>query len=201
MEQIGEEFRARYGRRVKEIREAAGMTQAQLAARLTEQGLRAGHTTIAKIEAGTRTTTFEEALAIADALGQPGVERFLQADPVEDALKHLTSQFTSLATAAREFLDARRALVAALDEAVATPGWVPSDPKRITWALGLDMRHVGYAAGRRLASKQVTEIVDAAQYGPRDIDDEVASSEPFEPGTWLSVRQEERIDGEHQEAP
>lgn len=200
MEQIGEEFRARYGRRVKEIREEAGMTQAQLAARLTERGLRAGHTTIAKIEAGTRTTTFEEALAIADALGQPDVERFLRSDPVEDALKRLTSQFTSLATAAREFQDAHGALVAALDEAVATPGWVPSDPKRITWALGIDTKRLGYAAGRRLASKQVAEIVAAAQYGPRDIDDEVEGSAPFDPAAWAGARREGKSNGEHPEA-
>lgn len=62
----------RFGKVLKEHREHRGWTQPQMAEKLTEHGVQPMHdTTVAKIEAGTRSVRINEAVAIADLLGVP----------------------------------------------------------------------------------------------------------------------------------
>ncbi len=62
-------FDAAFGRRVRELREAAGLTQRQLASQMTAAGHTMHQTTIAKIEAGQRPVLVKESSALAGVLG------------------------------------------------------------------------------------------------------------------------------------
>lgn len=57
-----------FGARLKQLRNAAGMTQMQLADAVTHNGARLTHVMIAKIETNIRPTTVPELLALAQAL-------------------------------------------------------------------------------------------------------------------------------------
>lgn len=60
------------GDRVRELRTAAGMSQADLSRLLVERGLRGFHPqTITRIEQGARSLKLSEAVDLADALGAP----------------------------------------------------------------------------------------------------------------------------------
>ena len=62
-------FDQRIGGNIQRIRNTARWSQADLAGRLTDQGLSLPQQTINRIEHGERPLKFEEALAIADLLG------------------------------------------------------------------------------------------------------------------------------------
>jgi transcriptional regulator with XRE-family HTH domain len=64
-----DEVTARFRDTIRAERERRGMTQSQLAAVMTEHGVPARWSTIAKIEAGDRGVPIGEAAAIADAFG------------------------------------------------------------------------------------------------------------------------------------
>lgn len=57
------------GRSVRALRNAAGLTQEQLADRMAERGVDLHHSSVSTTELGKRPLTLPEALAIADALG------------------------------------------------------------------------------------------------------------------------------------
>lgn len=59
------------GLRIRETRVSLGISQQDLARRLSEAGFSAVQTTIAKIEAGTRPLRISEFVGIANALGMP----------------------------------------------------------------------------------------------------------------------------------
>jgi len=60
---------ANFARRLKEVRTAAGLTQQQLADRVTAAGRKMFRSQVGKIENGDRPVTISEATALADALG------------------------------------------------------------------------------------------------------------------------------------
>lgn len=62
------DFNAQVGEKVKRVRRALGMTQAELAAALADRGLPFQQQTILKVERGSRPLRFEEARAIAEIL-------------------------------------------------------------------------------------------------------------------------------------
>lgn len=61
----------RFGERIRELRQAAGISQADLARRMTASGFNMHQTQIAKIEKGTRSTPVGELTALAAVLGVP----------------------------------------------------------------------------------------------------------------------------------
>ena len=58
-----------FGRRLRGLREDAGLTQRQLADVMRGAGYKIHQTTVAKIEAGERTVSVDEAAQLADVLG------------------------------------------------------------------------------------------------------------------------------------
>ena len=58
-----------FGRRLREVRTAAGLTQQQVADRVTAAGCKLFRSQIGKIESGDRPATITEGIALADALG------------------------------------------------------------------------------------------------------------------------------------
>lgn len=74
-------------RRVRKLREAAQVTQKQLAAKMTGSGHQMYQTTIAKIEAGERPVIIGEAVALALVLGVSLAE--LVTDPAAQGREHL----------------------------------------------------------------------------------------------------------------
>lgn len=74
-----------FGRRVKDLRRSEGLTQAQLAERLSQWGRSYHQTTVAKLEAGTRPTSLEELIPLAAALGVSQREFFEDPSPAERA--------------------------------------------------------------------------------------------------------------------
>lgn len=63
-----------FARRLREVRQQAGVTQQQLAARMTEVGHKLHRSAVAKIELGERPVTIGEAVQLAGILGVPLVE-------------------------------------------------------------------------------------------------------------------------------
>lgn len=84
-EQVLKEASIEFGRRVKELRKAAGLTQAELADRLGRWGKSYHQTTVAKLEAGTRPTTLDELMPLAVALGVSQREFFDDPSPAARA--------------------------------------------------------------------------------------------------------------------
>ncbi|WP_186526295.1 helix-turn-helix domain-containing protein [Leekyejoonella antrihumi] len=84
-EQALEEAAIDFGRRVKKLRRAAGLTQRQLADRLSQWGRSYHQTTIAKLEAGSRPTTLDELTPLAVALGVSQREFFDDPSPADRA--------------------------------------------------------------------------------------------------------------------
>lgn len=75
-----------FGRRVKALRQAAGLTQRQLAERLSEWGEKDYHqTTVAKLETGNRPTSLAELIPLAVALGVSQREFFEDPTPADRA--------------------------------------------------------------------------------------------------------------------
>jgi transcriptional regulator with XRE-family HTH domain len=62
-------FDERVGANLRRVREAAGLSQADLATKLAEQGLPLAQQTVYKIEHGARPLRFEESLAVTEILG------------------------------------------------------------------------------------------------------------------------------------
>jgi transcriptional regulator with XRE-family HTH domain len=63
-----------FARRLREVRQQAGVTQQQLAARMTEVGHKLHRSAVAKIELGERPVTIGEAVQLAGILGVPLME-------------------------------------------------------------------------------------------------------------------------------
>jgi transcriptional regulator with XRE-family HTH domain len=75
-----------FATRLREVREAKRLSQADLAARLGELGVPVNRATVARTETGTRGITLDDALLYAAALGPSPVNMFLPLrsdDPVE----------------------------------------------------------------------------------------------------------------------
>ncbi|MFJ4026392.1 helix-turn-helix domain-containing protein [Paenarthrobacter sp. NPDC089989] len=68
---IGEATERAFGARVRELRTALGMTQADLAARMTTLGYGMSQTMIAKLERGARPTSVGELAVLGDILAVP----------------------------------------------------------------------------------------------------------------------------------
>ena len=66
---MGNDVERLFGARVRELRQARGWTQEELARRLTDAGYSVHQTTIAKLEGATRPTDVAEAAAIAAIFG------------------------------------------------------------------------------------------------------------------------------------
>lgn len=79
---------ATFGRKVRELRIAAGLTQQQLAERLSRAGRSYHQTTVAKLEKGTRPTTLDELAPLASALGVSQADFFGEPSPEELAARH-----------------------------------------------------------------------------------------------------------------
>lgn len=84
-EQMLREVSIEFGRRVRELRKAASLTQAELAERLGRWGKSYHQTTIAKLEAGARPTTLDELMPLAVALGVSQREFFDDPSPTDRA--------------------------------------------------------------------------------------------------------------------
>lgn len=63
-----------FARRLREVRQQAGVTQQQLASRITEVGHKLHRSAVAKIELGERPVTIGEAVQLAGILGVPLME-------------------------------------------------------------------------------------------------------------------------------
>lgn len=74
-----------FGRRVKKLRKDAGLTQADLAERLSQWGRSYHQTTVAKLESGTRPTSLEELIPLSVALGIPQQAFFQDPSPADQA--------------------------------------------------------------------------------------------------------------------
>jgi transcriptional regulator with XRE-family HTH domain len=92
------------GMRLRGLREEAGITQAQLAERMTRQGFSMHQTTIAKIEANQRPVTVNEAVTLATVLGIP--MPWLLADP--DLDEEASALWGELRKVAADKLEAER---------------------------------------------------------------------------------------------
>lgn len=84
-EQVLKQAAVDFGRRVRQFRKAAGLTQQQLAERLSEWGRSYHQTTVAKLEAGNRPTTLEELIPLAAALGVSQRQFFEEPSPADQA--------------------------------------------------------------------------------------------------------------------
>jgi len=68
-ETIGEVAERAFGARVRELRMALGVTQAELASRMTDMGYGMSQTMVAKMERGVRPTSVGELAVLGDILG------------------------------------------------------------------------------------------------------------------------------------
>lgn len=84
-EQVLKQATIKFGRRVKQLRQNAGLTQKELADRLTQWGRSFHQTTVAKLEAGTRPTTMEELIPLSVALGVSQKAFFDEPSPADRA--------------------------------------------------------------------------------------------------------------------
>lgn len=88
------------GANIQRYRTASGLSQAELAERLSERGEQVHQQTVQKIEKGTRPLRFSEGLRIAEILGVP-FSAFAQPTPDTDGSVRIQRQTTSVANAAR----------------------------------------------------------------------------------------------------
>jgi transcriptional regulator with XRE-family HTH domain len=106
-EAYGEDPERIFGQRLRVLREEAGMTQAQLAERMTGQGFPMHQTTIGKIEANQRPVRVNEASMLAGILGLQLSD--LLADPDLTAEVAELREELEQALARRLKIEARRA--------------------------------------------------------------------------------------------
>lgn len=78
-----------FARRMRQVREAAKMSQTRLAELLAERGIKIDPTSITRIEKGARGVRLEEAVAIAEALGVPLEELLLPGRSIIDQIRNL----------------------------------------------------------------------------------------------------------------
>lgn len=88
-EQALKQAATEFGQRVRQLRKAAGLTQQQLADRLSQWGRSYHQTTVAKLEAGTRPTTLEELIPLSVALGVSQREFFEDPSPEDMAEREI----------------------------------------------------------------------------------------------------------------
>lgn len=82
-----------FARRLRETRQAADITQAGLASRLSAaMGTPVADTMITKIEGGSRSVSIDEAMHMAEILDAPLSTLVSELDPVEARLKELHQQ-------------------------------------------------------------------------------------------------------------
>jgi transcriptional regulator with XRE-family HTH domain len=105
-EMYGEDPQRILGVRLRALREEAGMTQAQLAERMTRLGFPMHQTTVAKIEANQRPVTVNEAVLLASVVGFTLQD--LLADPAADKETAALREELRQATARRLELEAVR---------------------------------------------------------------------------------------------
>lgn len=105
----------RFAEWLKGARAGAEMSQADLAKALTERGVSAHATTIAKIEAGDRSVKLDEAVAICSVLGGSLGELFPASDPL-GLDKRLSSLERAMYNLSAEVSDAAEGLRLASDD-------------------------------------------------------------------------------------
>lgn len=85
---------------IARLRKGLGMSQADLAERMTDQGVKWFAQTVQKVENGSRTLRFDEAAALADCLGVEMWE--LLEDPAEVVLEEIAERFVTARDQMRE---------------------------------------------------------------------------------------------------
>ncbi|WP_220725876.1 helix-turn-helix domain-containing protein [Arthrobacter cheniae] len=113
---------SKLGQHVRLLRVSHGMTQAELASAMREQGCRVTQATIAKIEKGSRPLPVTEIIALAKAFGlrTSFFMRLVEGDPVADELAQVEATLAGLATEERQARDRIRDLegeIGAIDRA------------------------------------------------------------------------------------
>lgn len=123
------------GENVRRFREALGLSQAQLAQRLTDSGLEGFHPqTVLRVEKGTRPLRLAEALVVAEALSVHVAElsevdpdraeqraHFLAIKDAQDRQRELVDALTTYYIAQEVAMEVLDAYEARLGDAVATP--------------------------------------------------------------------------------
>lgn len=88
-----------FGGRVKDLRQAKGWTQDELARRMTAAGHPMHQTTVAKLESGTRPTNVGEVAALAAIFGMPIATLFDDSDAAKLVLEAAALNYTMAALA------------------------------------------------------------------------------------------------------
>jgi transcriptional regulator with XRE-family HTH domain len=177
------------GRNIKRYREAAGLSQAELAEALSEAGVPGMHPqTITKLEAGSRSLKFTEGIPLAKIL-EVGPSALMLTDERESefagailAVHHACSALEAAQSkAAQSVIDAERArndLRAIYTDAAKIAGELPSDDAlRDRWE-GVERRAVGHLAEstegflRHLAVSLTGRPVAAVEGGRDGVDSE-----------------------------
>lgn len=106
-----------FGKKLKAEREHREWTQPELAANLRNSGIQTMHpTTIAKIEAGTRSVRINEAIAFADAF-DVSIDALLgRQEPDDSTLTYAMENASSFATRAERELQTPRTTVSIIEE-------------------------------------------------------------------------------------
>jgi transcriptional regulator with XRE-family HTH domain len=101
-----------FGRRLRYLREEAGLTQRQLADVMREAGYKMHQTTVAKIEAGERAVPVDEAAQFADALGidltqllNVGQKRLITAQLKVRSLEHRAEEYARVLEETQVLMD------------------------------------------------------------------------------------------------
>ena len=114
---------ARFARRLREERERAGLSQADLAGRLSDVLNDAiYHSAVARMESGKRSVKIDEAIAIADVLGVRLAELLEDRDTVDDRIDELQIQlvqYREAVTGYEEQLHRARSSVSAVEQEIA----------------------------------------------------------------------------------
>lgn len=113
-----------FAQNLRDYREAAGVSQEELARRMSERGYGFSQATIWKIEQSKRPVRIGEAVALAEALDLPSWRR-LTTEPdqfklginVDRFSQHASEKYTELKAAAETYLDAQLQLAFAVREA------------------------------------------------------------------------------------
>ncbi len=107
--ELGRQAERRFGARVRNFRQARGLTQEALAQWMTSAGYPMHQTTLAKIESGGRPTPVGEVAALAALFGVPVGEFFDTSDDVRDDMERVRlANLASQQQVELLFLDARR---------------------------------------------------------------------------------------------
>lgn len=143
-----------FGRRVKQLRRAEGLTQAQLAERLSQWGRSYHQTTVAKLEAGTRPTSLEELIPLAAALGVSQREFFEDPSPADQAAHRVRLAEQELLALRSEFGLAHTRLAQLRDELQAAAA------RYERLVAGLGEFDAAAAAERRQAVEDLKDLAD-----------------------------------------